>query len=88
MKPKIAPLQTVKSYSGEDLQLQSFITSALNKGHWSVSHPGHIFHGEGHSRPIARDLGGASETLWTVWTREKSIDHGVNTSTFSQLFSP
>jgi hypothetical protein len=88
VKPQTAPLHAVKAHGGEDIELQSFITSALNKAQWSASLPDCIFHGEGHSRPIARDLGEASEMVWTFWTREKSLDPGGNISTFPQLSGP
>jgi hypothetical protein len=60
----------------EKTELQSFITSALYKGQLSASLPDCIFHGEEHSKPTARDLGEASERIWTFRTREKSLDPG------------
>jgi hypothetical protein len=69
----------------EKTELQSFITSASYKDQWSTSLPDYIFHGEEPSRPIARNLGEASETVWTFRTREKSLDPGGNISTFPQF---
>lgn len=82
VKPQIVPLHAVKAQGGEDIELHSFITSTLNKSQWSASLPDCIFHGEGHPRRIARHLVEASETVWTFWTREKSLDPGGNTSTY------
>jgi hypothetical protein len=79
VKPQIVPLQAVKAGGGGDIKYQSFITSTLNKVQSSASLPACIFHGEGHSRPISRDLGEASETVWTFWPGEKSLNPGGNT---------
>jgi len=88
VKPQIPPLHAVKACGGEDIELQSFITSASYKGQRSASLSDCISHGEEHSRPIARDLGEASERVWTFRSREKSLDPGGNISTFTQFSNP
>jgi hypothetical protein len=50
------------------------MTSALDGGEWSVSHPGHTLAlGKGPPVPIGQEAGWAPELVWTQRLEEKSF---------------
>jgi hypothetical protein len=49
----------------------TFLTSALDGGEWSTSHPDCSNTGEEPSVPIGQEAGWAPESIWTQWQREK-----------------
>jgi hypothetical protein len=52
----------------------SFMTSTLDGGEWSVSHPGHALPpGKGPPVPIVQEDGWAPEPVWTQRLQEKSF---------------
>jgi hypothetical protein len=56
----------------------SFLTSALDGGQWSASHPGRFTPGEG--APAIHCVGDwmGPEPGWTLWTRERSLTPAGN----------
>jgi hypothetical protein len=52
----------------------SFLTSALDGGEWSASHPGcAVAPGKGPPVPTGREAGWVPEMVWTQWLEEKSF---------------
>jgi hypothetical protein len=48
----------MKAYCGMDIQLHTFLTSALDGGEWSVSRPDRFTKGNNRRYPLDRRLGG------------------------------
>jgi hypothetical protein len=56
---KVVPLLSIEVHLGDRrYSSYSFLTSALEGGEWSVSHPAAIYHGESPRYPLYRRLGG------------------------------
>jgi hypothetical protein len=62
----------MKNYSGVDVYMHIFLTSALTGSEWSA--PRSYLYSREKSTPvlIGLEAGWASETLWTLWRRENS----------------
>jgi hypothetical protein len=45
-KGKVVPVLAMKAYEEVDVQIHIFLTSALDGGEWSASHPGRFIPGE------------------------------------------
>jgi hypothetical protein len=58
MKVKLSVLSLLRLTGGVEVQLRSFLTSALDGGKWSTTHTGRFTHGKGHRYPLNRRLGG------------------------------
>jgi hypothetical protein len=64
----------------------SFLTSALNEGERSASHPGHILSpGQDPLVPIGYEAGWASELSWTQRLEEKSFASASDGTLLSSL---
>jgi hypothetical protein len=64
---KAVPLHAMKALGGERrYSSYSFSTSALDRGEWSASCPGHaLAPGKGPPVPIVQEAGWAPELVWT-----------------------
>jgi hypothetical protein len=76
-KGKVVPVLNKAPYH-EDVResrgiAPPFLTSALDGGEWPASHPGHFTPGERFPVPIGQEGGWASEPVWTLWRKEKSL---------------
>jgi len=76
-KGKVVPVlfltehHVIKAYWGVEAELHTFLTSALDRGEWSASHPSHFTHREGTQVPIGQGAGWAPEPVWPWWRRGK-----------------
>jgi hypothetical protein len=58
---------------GEEAELQSFLTSALDGGDWSNSRLGRFTHKRKTLVPTQQDAGWAPAPIWTFRKTEKSV---------------
>jgi hypothetical protein len=68
----------MKTYVGVEVQLHSFLTSALDGSEWSASQPGRFPPGKSPTLPIGYGTGWAIEPVWTRWQRKKFPTHAEN----------
>jgi len=58
----------MKTYWGVELQRHAFLTSALEGGEWSASHPGRFIPRETALSTIDYEVGWAPESVWTSYS--------------------
>jgi hypothetical protein len=64
----------MQAWGGIEMQLHSFLPSALDGSKWWTSRPGRFTHGEEPRFRLSRRLDvWALQPVWTIWRREKSI---------------
>jgi hypothetical protein len=68
-KGKLLPSQTMKAYRGAEVQLHSSLTSVLDGGKWSTSHPGWFTPRKEPQYPLNMKLGGPQS--WSGHYREE-----------------
>jgi hypothetical protein len=61
----------VEAYEEEEVQLDSFLTSALDGGEWSASRPGRVL--PPRKGPTGKEAGRAPEPVWIQRLEEKSF---------------
>jgi hypothetical protein len=58
----------INKYEGVELELHSFLTSALHRGEWSASRPKEIA-----AESIGYKVGWTPDPVWRMYGREKSL---------------
>ena len=69
---KVVPVHAMKVVCGVEVQGHSFLVSAPDAGKRSASHHDRFISREGASGTHSVRGRGATETVWTIWVREKS----------------
>jgi hypothetical protein len=74
----VVPLRSVEAHLGDRrYSSYSFLTSALEGGEWSASHPGRaLLRGKEPPVPIVYEAGWAPKPVWTQRLEEKSSAPG------------
>jgi hypothetical protein len=55
------------------VQVETFLTSALDGGQWSASRPAALAPRREAPVPIGMEAGWAPDPVWTLWSREESL---------------
>jgi hypothetical protein len=64
----------MEAYGEEEVQLDSFLTSALDGGEWSASRPGRVLPlPKGPPVPTGKEAGRAPEPVWIYRLEEKIL---------------
>jgi hypothetical protein len=63
----LTKLDAMKNYGGVGVQLQAFLTSALDRGEWSISRPVTLIQRKISPVPIAQKVDWNSRPAWTLW---------------------
>jgi hypothetical protein len=63
----------MKMDGGQEVQLDAGLTSALDKGEWTASHPGRFTPRKMTPIPSGQEPGWAPEPVLSVWRRENLV---------------
>jgi hypothetical protein len=73
-KGKVIPVHAMKAYRVVEIELHS-LTSSLDRGEWSASHPGHFTPRERPGYPLNRKLGWCHSQLRCFGDECKNVQY-------------
>jgi len=65
------PVHAMKTYNGVEVDIPSFLTSALEGGEWSASRSGRLTYEQQLTTPAAYEVVWAPGSVWTSWKRQR-----------------